>query len=470
MTDLVDITPDVSLLAKVGQAGHSVAEAISELVDNSLDARKGGGTVDVDVAYDVRERWIEVSDDGRGMSRAELARALVLARSSKDGEKIGRFGLGMKSACTSLGREFTIATCREQDHFEAVSHYDAAVFLASGEWKLPVRRRKKRRPQGTVIRICSDRVYHGLAQSLIKNLGWTFRHFIADGVLTLHVNGERVQTPHHQIDPESLRPLSGQIAGRKVHGWVALLQVSSQRGWYGFDLIRHRRVIRRHEKLGFQAHPQTARVVGELHLDDFETNNLKTDFVRETDVWRDLEIWLGESIESVVAASRALAHAGSFDRRLRELIAKERSEILAAMGEEATDGVLDIRLPSRQKGTASEALGVVVGPFHVEHVFIDDPDAPYMQRGRVSRPGEADLIRVETNLAFPELGSDLAAWGCHNIAEALALELGAMDSYVDAKSRIWASLAEQSGLARALRRSARGREETLATDAVGPGR
>jgi hypothetical protein len=463
LPDYVDITPHVSLLAKIGQAGHSVAEAVSELVDNALDARPPTGLVHVDVTYDVRGKWIEVVDDGLGMSRAELADALVLALSTKNGEQIGRFGLGMKSACTSLGQRFTIATCREQDRFEVVADYDAAAFLERGEWRLPLRRQKKRRERGTMISIDSDRVYHGLAQSLIKNLGWTFRHFIADGLLALTINGQVVEQPQHQIDRASLLPLAGEVEGHAVGGWVALLEVSSQRGWYGFDLVRHRRVIRRHEKLGFQAHPQTARVIGELHLDSFATNNLKTDFVRETDDWRQLELWLGETIEPVLAASRALAHSGSFDRRLRDLIAKEREQILKALGDEVLDSVLEIKRLSRYAGAVGKAVGIVVGPLHVEHVFVRDSGAPYMRRARVARDGEADLIRVETNLAFPDIGGDCAAWASHGIAEALALELDPDDDFVATKSRIWMSLSQQPDFIRALRRSARLRDDVELT-------
>lgn len=460
MADLVDITPHVSLLAKSGQAGHSVAEAVSELVDNSIDARIGNRKLHVSVTYDVRNKLIEAEDDGAGMSRESLARALVLGLSAKSGDKIGRFGLGMKTACTSLGRRFTVASSRADDFYEAVADYDEDSFIASGEWKLPIRRRKKVREHGTLISIESERVYHGLSQSLIRNLGWTFRHFIADGLLELRVNGELVEPPQHQVDIESILPLNGQVAGRQVRGWVGLLIVSSQRGWYGFDVIRHRRVIRRHEKIAFQAHPQTARIVGELHLDEFETNNLKTDFIRETDEWRELEVWLSKSIEPVLAASRALAHSGSFDRRLRDIIQREREAILAALGEDALDPVLEFKSLRRGAGASSNAVSVVLGPYHVEHIYIDDPEAPFMRRERVERPGETDLIRVETNLGFEALrASDLVAWACHNIAEGVAVELAAGPDYIETKSKVWTAIAGQTGLATALRRSAKARTE-----------
>jgi Histidine kinase-, DNA gyrase B-, and HSP90-like ATPase len=459
VSEYVDITPHVSLLAKSGQSGHSVAEAVSELVDNSIDARVGKRLLHVKVSYDVRAKKIEVEDDGSGMSRTSLGHALVLALSSKSGEKIGRYGLGMKTACASLGSRFTIATARAEDYYDAIAEYDEASFIESGEWRLPIRRRRKTRKHGTVISIESDRVYHGLSQSLIRNLGWTFRHFIADGVLELKVNGQIVEVPQHQVDTGSILPLAGVVAGREIRGWAGLLVVSSQRGWYGFDLIRHRRVIRRYEKIGFQAHPQTARVVGELHLDGCETNNLKTDFIRETDSWRELEVWLSKSIEPVLAASRALAHSGAFDRKLRDIIKREREGILEALGEDALDTVLEFKSLRQGGGASSRAVSVVIGPFHVEHVYIEEAGTPFMRRARVKRPGESDLIRVETNLGFSAAGSDLVAWACHNVAEAVALELATTDDYIETKSKVWSAIANQTGLATALRRSAKARQE-----------
>jgi Histidine kinase-, DNA gyrase B-, and HSP90-like ATPase len=464
--DLVDITPHVSLLAKSGQAGHSVAEAVAELVDNSIDARLGKRTLHVNVSYDVRDKLLEIEDDGAGMSRESLAKALVLALSSKNGDKIGRFGLGMKTACTSLGHRFTITSARAEDYYEAIASYDAESFIESGEWKLPIRRRKKASKHGTLISIESERVYHGLSQSLIRNLGWTFRHFIADGILELRVNGELIEPPQHQVDTDSILPLAGVVAGREIRGWAALLIVSSQRGWYGFDLIRHRRVIRRHEKLGFQAHPQTARVIGELHLDGFETNNLKTDFIRETDEWRELEVWLSESIEPVLAASRALAHSGGFDRRLRDLIQREREAILSALGKDALDPILEFKGLRRGPGRSSDAVSLVIGPFHVEHVYVEDPEAPFMRRERVERRGETDLIRVETNVGFSPLGSDLVSWACHNVAEAVAIELAGADDYIETKSKVWTAIASQSGLATALRRAAKARPQAAGATAT----
>jgi hypothetical protein len=437
------------LLAKVGQSGHSVAEAVSELVDNGLDARLAD-KVTVEVEYDAREGWIRVSDDGRGMNRQQLAHALVLGLSAKGGEDIGRFGLGLKTAATSLGSRFEVVTVREHAKFEWVAEYDERHFLETGRWELPIRRRAKRRTSGTVVHVYSERVYPTLHQSLQRNLGWTFRHFLRDGILDLTVNGQSVEPSGYEVDPTSVMPFEGEVAGRPIRGWVGLLHRSSQRGWYGFSLVRHRRILRRHEKLGFQAHPSTARVVGELHLDDFDTNNLKTDFIRETAAWRELEDWISRTAEPVLAASRRLAHAGMLDLRIRSRIEQERSRLLGTDDLAAAESLIG-GIPLR--GEETRAVAVAVGALHLEHSWCwgGEHDA-YAEIERRARPGDSDLLVVRSNLRHPlaALVEDQGFWACHNLAEAAARAIGPPDAFTSLKGVILAKLLEEAQLRKAL--------------------
>lgn len=409
----------------------------------------------VDVAYNVREGWLRVEDNGRGMSRPELSKALVLALSGKGAADIGKFGLGMKTACSSLGDRFVVSSACSGATYAHSAEYDEELFLTAGEWKLPIQRRKKTRPHGTTITIQSSRLYASLHQSLTRNLSWTFRHFLLDGILELTVNGLAVEPASYEVDPTSVMPFEGVVAGKSVRGWAGLLVQSSQRGWYGFALVRHRRIVRRHEKLGFQAHPQTARVVGEIHLDDFDTNNLKTDFIRETAAWRELEEWVSKQVEPVIAASRALAHAGMLDLKIRSRIEDERSRLL---GDLSVEG---LNLPNGpgQAGSGSEsrAIAVAVGSLHLEHVFVHEGDAPYASTELLSRSGEADLLMVRTNLdhvASRQI-ADRSGWACHNIAEAAAAKLASTEEFVAMKSIVLDKLLAERPLRRALTEAAR---------------
>jgi hypothetical protein len=213
MTKFVDITPHVSLLRKVGQSGHSVADAIAELVDNGLDARIPGQPVRVEVELDHHNQVIRVFDDGHGMSGPGLARALVLAESDKREGAIGRFGLGLKTACTSLGERFEITSAVAGAHYAHIASYDADQFVAEGRWRLPIRRLRKTWDHGTLVEAHCHRLYPALASGLHKNLGWTFRHFLLDGVLELLIDGEPVRPAEYAVDPASVMPRGSTCAG-----------------------------------------------------------------------------------------------------------------------------------------------------------------------------------------------------------------------------------------------------------------
>lgn len=454
MTTYVDITPDVSLLAKIGQSGHSISDAVAELVDNALDAREIGRSVRVSVDLDADGSRLTIRDNAHGMSAKQLAQALVLGRSEKSHDQIGRFGLGLKTACTSLGASFSVTTATPDAHYSSVCRYDAALFAEEGQWRLPVARKKKTFKQGTEIVIDCGRLYPSLPATLARNLGWTFRHFIVDKVLNLSINSTRVTAAEYDVDPASVMPFKGVVGGYTVRGWVGLLHKSSQRGWYGFALVRHRRVVRRHEKLGFQAHPQTARVVGEIHLDAFDTNNLKTDFIRETPEWLALEEWVSVTVEPVVAASRALAHAGMLDLKIKTHLAAQRDSLDDEEGSRLNmpDGL------ARLDGSRSEPVAVAVGPLHLEHVFVRGGSGfPYSEITERRRDGEADLLVVASNLDHLAAGQimDRSGWACHNVAEAAAQHLGRAANFLELKSVILDKLLAERGLRRALALSAR---------------
>jgi sensor histidine kinase regulating citrate/malate metabolism len=106
-TEIIDITPDQTLMPKLGKAGYSIPQAIAELLDNAIDARVEGELLHVSVSMSKNE--IIVADDGAGMDRQDIHEAMILGRSHKK-DMLGEFGLGLKTACTSLGKAFSVAS------------------------------------------------------------------------------------------------------------------------------------------------------------------------------------------------------------------------------------------------------------------------------------------------------------------------------------------------------------------------
>ena len=111
----------------MGLAGYRTEQAISELIDNAIDAKVPGRIQRIDVRLDFDERTITVMDNGSGMNLSELKNALTIAKETKrDAQKLGHFGIGMKSACSNLGKRFKISTRKENSDTEFFVEYSDA--------------------------------------------------------------------------------------------------------------------------------------------------------------------------------------------------------------------------------------------------------------------------------------------------------------------------------------------------------
>src|SRR5437667_11065955 len=92
----VDITPDRSIIPKLGKGGYTLAQALGELVDNSIEAAIPGQPLRVDLGR--TNNTIKITDNGRGMTKDELAAELRLAyRPNNKKTGVGKFGIGPKA-------------------------------------------------------------------------------------------------------------------------------------------------------------------------------------------------------------------------------------------------------------------------------------------------------------------------------------------------------------------------------------
>ncbi|MBY5502340.1 ATP-binding protein [Rhizobium leguminosarum] len=112
----VEINPTPkALLRSLRGLGYSPETALADLIDNSLAA----GAREVRIRLDWREGspFVEIFDDGAGMSFERLVEAMRFGGAGPDAEReggdLGRFGLGMKTASLSQCRELTVASRRD---------------------------------------------------------------------------------------------------------------------------------------------------------------------------------------------------------------------------------------------------------------------------------------------------------------------------------------------------------------------
>ena len=291
-TTIVDITPDKSLMQKIGAAGYRTEQAVSELVDNAIDARLPSEPERINVMLDFVNRTITVADDGRGMTLGGLRQGLTIARTGdrpQSGADLGAFGIGLKSACSALGKSFTIVTSTEHSKAEHVAEYDEDAWLhdrARGWSNFEVKSRPRTGAhRGTSITISRLKVplYPNQTTAFKKSFGIRYGAYLRSAQVMLYVNSRPCLASDPSVEDGSRRDLEIPLpSGGTVRGWIGLLRKRSVKGDYGLHLYRNDRLIKAFDKFGMRAHPEVAKVVGELHLDHVPVNFSKSGFLTES--------------------------------------------------------------------------------------------------------------------------------------------------------------------------------------------
>lgn len=344
---VVNITPDVSLLKKSGEVNYRIPDALAELADNAVDARIPGSKLHIEVTVGQKNKrpYISVVDDGTGMSSDDLANAMVMGRSSKDGSTIGEFGFGLKTACSNLGAVFEIVTATADSDNAWRLTYDETKFIAGGRWEIEIEPADKPFDHGTQITIWEPKVhlYPGVKNAILEKFSKIFKHFIAANEVEILVNNTEVVPFVRDTIKEYDTEIAFEVNGKPVRGWASLATHGSGRGRYGLDLIRHNRVVVEHVKMGFKPGSTMTRLVGELHLNDFAVTNNKTDFRTDTDDWKQLNEQMWEVLGDLKRENRRLAHPGKFAPKDEAEVEEYIAEVKDALKSDDLQADLDRR-------------------------------------------------------------------------------------------------------------------------------
>jgi hypothetical protein len=134
------VEPSASpILESMRAFGYTPETAIADLIDNSISA--GANAIEVDFHWTAASSWVSIADDGKGMSEIELVEAMRLGSTSPLSERapkdLGRFGLGLKTASFSQGRELTVVTRGLGADTPAVARrWDLDRVLRTNRWEL----------------------------------------------------------------------------------------------------------------------------------------------------------------------------------------------------------------------------------------------------------------------------------------------------------------------------------------------
>ncbi len=214
----------------------STAAALSELVDNSFEAK--ASTVSVCLSEDAEGKCITVTDDGIGMSPRTMRTALQFGGSTRFNSRkgLGRYGMGLPNGSLSQARRVDVYSWTNPGNIWA-SYLDVDEIALGGLSTVPVPTRFKpdaienypSSSSGTVVVLTKcDRLDFRKQKVQTKYLqldfGRTFRHLLYSGKKLL-INGEPVQP----IDPLFIR-IGNNLTGAEAYGPALRYDVTSPGG------------------------------------------------------------------------------------------------------------------------------------------------------------------------------------------------------------------------------------------------
>jgi anti-sigma regulatory factor (Ser/Thr protein kinase) len=191
-----------NFIRAVRESGYvSLATALAELIDNSIQANATEIDISIVRATPNDPPEITVIDNGKGMNRQELEACLQFGGTPRfdDRRSLGRFGMGLPAASLSQSRHVEVLAWQAGERPMEVS-LDVDEIVAGSPPNLRAKRNSKYIANSasgcTVIWRQCDRIeYQRLAwlqRSLHRDLGRTYRRFLQGG-LTLKLNGSRVK-------------------------------------------------------------------------------------------------------------------------------------------------------------------------------------------------------------------------------------------------------------------------------------
>ena len=319
---------DIRLLANLSENFRSPYEAILELVDNALAARKDDCPVLVTVTGSggVGGTLRVTSKGGRGMGAEELGEFLRWGK-APDTDGLNRYGQGGKAAIGYLGQGMRIR-CNRFDQ-------DVAYQIEDHDWLL--------RPDGRLKRFLPHRVDpavpgEGVVQIEILNLrrvvnlkrlareiAWRYRPALSHGVLAVKIGKQRIDPA--PLPSETEHGFRREVGGQLIEGWVGIAP-SRFDGRGGVRCSAFGRVVLQHEYFGHRTSSFKASLnslVGEVDLSFVPVVLNKNAFDTASPEWDAVQKVLYDELEPLVNQLLRRKDQGepSDEERMRAMSARD---------------------------------------------------------------------------------------------------------------------------------------------------
>jgi hypothetical protein len=233
----VEMAPDAHLLlSSLRSVGYQPETAIADIFYNCFAA--SADAVKVYFIWSGIESKIIICDNGLGMDQTKLIKSMKIGSSSpkdyRSKKDLGRFGMGMKTAAFSIGKQLTVVSKTNNHYSNACWDLSFIEKDASGLWKLLVSTEIKfveyldNWEHGTAIIIedldhiipehgsetmRTKNSFYALIDAVSKHLGLVFHRFIEEGSLQIKIN----DVPVMAWNPFCLSNSATQELGEEVY-------------------------------------------------------------------------------------------------------------------------------------------------------------------------------------------------------------------------------------------------------------
>ena len=295
---------------------HALAEFVDNATQSYFDNRddldnafkREEESLTVSIVYDTDDQgsYLRISDNAMGMSYRELKRALHIGKPPLNPSGRSKYGMGLKTAATWLGDIWTVRTKQLGDTREHTVTVNIQDVINQQENSLPYDYTEGRPTDQhyTIIEIKKlNREFRGRTLGKIRDyMRSMYREDFRKAQLILIWRGDTLEWQERDmlVDREGniyRKEFNFEVNEKPIHRWVGILAKGS-RANAGFSILHCNRVVRgwpdawRPASLYGQIQGSNnlvnQRLVGEIHLDQFDVSHTKDDI-----------LWLGDQEENV---------------------------------------------------------------------------------------------------------------------------------------------------------------------------
>lgn len=194
--DTIDAVPSKRLYLSI-ISDYGLNQAVSELIDNALDAWVITGRsrpLNIAVTLDTDQQTILIVDDAGGIKKADIKNVIAPGHTGTkpDDETIGIFGVGTKRAVVALAQDIKIASRHKTEKTYQVEITDD--WLAEETWELPVYEVDNISSATTKIEL--SRLRFKITADSVKELrehdGAAYALFLSEKNLSIRINSDGI--------------------------------------------------------------------------------------------------------------------------------------------------------------------------------------------------------------------------------------------------------------------------------------